>query len=153
MATTAGAIEAQMNERGKVPTHRALVAWVRSVAEHARPDTIHWCNGSQAEWDAISKALVETGTLFPLDPEKRPNSFYARPDPRDVARVESRTFMCSEAEDDAGPTNNLRPPAAMRETLSCLFNGCMSGRTMYVVPCCMVGSDKSVIGVELTDSA
>ena len=155
MATNAGALKARINETGKMPGHRALVAWVRSVAQQARPDTIHWCDGSHAEWDALNKSLVESGTMLPLDPVKRPNSFYARSDPRDVARVESRTFICSEAEDDAGPTNNWRPPAAMRETLNRLFDGCMSGRTMYVVPYCMgpLGSDKSAIGVELTDSA
>ena len=135
--------------------HRALLDWVAMVAAHTRPDAIRWCDGSDAEWHELSDLLVAQGTLTRLDPAIRPNSFYARSDPRDVARVESRTFICSEREDDAGPTNNWCDPARMRATLDPLFAGCMRGRTMYVVPYCMgpLGSDKSAIGVELTDSA
>jgi len=139
-----------------VPTrHRALLDWVAQIAAHTRPDAIHWCDGSDAEWRALSDKLVAQGTLTRLDPTVRPNSFYARSDPRDVARVESRTFICSEREEDAGPTNNWRDPAEMRSLLDPLFAGCMRGRTMYVVPYCMgpLGSDKSAIGVEITDSA
>ena len=136
-------------------SHRALIEWVEQVAAHTQPDAIHWCDGSQAEWDALSEQLVQAGTLVRLNPELRPDSFYARSDPRDVARVESRTFICSDAEADAGPTNNWVEPAEMRGKLDGLFAGSMRGRTMYVVPYCMgpIGSDKSAIGVELTDSA
>ena len=135
--------------------HRALVDWVAQIAAHTRPDAIRWCDGSDAEWRGLSDMLVAQGTLTRLDPAIRPNSFHARSDPRDVARVESRTFICSEREEDAGPTNNWRDPAEMRRLLDPLFAGCMRGRTMYVVPYCMgpLGSDKSAIGVELTDSA
>ena len=135
--------------------HRALAAWVDEIAALTRPDAIHWCDGSEGEWERLAAELIESGTLVRLDPAKRPNSFYARSDPRDVARVESRTFICSEAEKDAGPTNNWRDPADTRVVMDGLFEGCMAGRTMYVVPFCMgpLGSDKSAIGVEITDSA
>ncbi|WP_347340709.1 phosphoenolpyruvate carboxykinase (GTP) [Sphingomonas sp. CROZ-RG-20F-R02-07] len=135
--------------------HHALRAWVEDVAALAKPDAIHWCDGSEAEWQAMAAALTAAGTLIPLDPAKRPNSFYARSDPRDVARVESRTFICSEREQDAGPTNNWRDPAETRATMAALFDGCMRGRTMYVVPFCMgpIGAAQSAIGVEITDSA
>jgi len=135
--------------------HRALLDWVAEIAAHTQPDAVRWCDGSDAEWQELSDLLVAQGTLTRLDPSIRPNSFYARSDPRDVARVESRTFICSEREGDAGPTNNWRDPAEMRATLDPLFAGCMRGRTMYVVPYCMgpLGSDQSAIGVELTDSA
>jgi phosphoenolpyruvate carboxykinase (GTP) len=135
--------------------HQALNAWVKQIAGLTKPAAIRWCDGSDAEWDELSSELIAGGTLVRLDETKRPNSFYARSDPRDVARVESRTFICSENEKDAGPTNNWRDPAEMRATLNPLFDGCMEGRTMYVVPYCMgpLGSEASVVGVELTDSA
>ncbi len=137
-----------------VTRHAALLAWVDEIAALTKPDAVRWCDGSEAEWQEMTALMVGTGTLVPLDPARRPNSFYARSDPRDVARVESRTFICSEREEDAGVTNNWRNPDAMRSTLNPLFDGCMNGRTMYVVPYCMgpLGSDKSAIGVELTDS-
>ncbi len=153
MATLA--IDPQTTSEAVLPTrHRALVDWVEQVAALTKPAAIRWCDGSQAEWDELTAEMVASGTLIRLDPAKRPNSFYARSDPRDVARVESRTFICSDEQADAGVTNNWRDPAEMRATLEPLFDGCMAGRTMYVVPYCMgpIGSDKSAIGVELTDS-
>jgi phosphoenolpyruvate carboxykinase (GTP) len=134
--------------------HAGLVAWVRQIAELAKPARVHWCDGSEAEKEVIVADLIARGTLKALDPVKRPGSYYAASDPKDVARVESRTFICSANEIDAGPTNNWADPGEMRERLAGLFDGCMAGRTMYVVPFCMgpLGSKISALGVEITDS-
>jgi phosphoenolpyruvate carboxykinase (GTP) len=135
-------------------SHSGLQGWVDEVAALTTPDSVHWCDGSDEEWTELTDALVEAGTFTRLSADIKPNSFWARTDPRDVARVEDSTYICSLDESDAGPTNNWMEPAEMKRLMTDLYRGCMRGRTMYVIPFVMghLDADRPMFGVEITDS-
>ena len=148
--------DAPSHSSAEVPTtHQGILDFVNEVAALTKPDRIHWCTGSDEEWTELTETLVSTGTFVQLNPDIKPNSFYAASDPIDVARVEDRTYICSVDEKDCGPTNNWMDPSEMKTLMRGLYDGCMTGRTMYVIPFVMghLDAEKPMFGIEVTDSA
>jgi phosphoenolpyruvate carboxykinase (GTP) len=155
MTADTASIDSTQTMQSAPTTHQGILDWVTQVAELTQPDRIHWCTGSDEEWAQLTDSLVESGTFVRLNEQKKPNSFYARTDPTDVARVEDRTYICSVDEKDAGPTNNWMDPNDMKAIMTDLYRGCMRGRTMYVIPFVMghLEAESPMFGVEITDSA
>ncbi len=155
MTTDTTSTSDDTSDKSTPTSHAGISSWVAEVAELTQPDRVHWVDGSDLEWTALTEALVESGTFVPLDPKIKPNSFWCATDPSDVARVEDRTFICSRDEGDAGPTNNWMDPDEMKAVMNDLYRGCMRGRTMYVIPFVMghAEADDPKFGVEITDSA
>jgi phosphoenolpyruvate carboxykinase (GTP) len=155
MTADTAARSASASDQTPPTTHARLLAWVDEVAELTQPDAVHWCDGSEAEWNELTEQLVDAGTFVRLDPAKKPNSFWCASDPSDVARVEGRTYICSREQEDSGPTNNWMDPDEMKSIMTGLYSGCMRGRTMYVIPFVMghLNSERPMFGVEITDSA
>ncbi|MGC9329638.1 MAG: phosphoenolpyruvate carboxykinase (GTP), partial [Candidatus Hinthialibacter sp.] len=144
-----------MEEKNMTKTsNQKLIQWVEEIKALCKPDSVYWCDGSKAEYDQLTQLSVEKGQAVKLNEKIRPNSFLFRSDPSDVARVEDRTYIASVKEEDAGPTNNWIDPQELKQTMSKLYDGCMKGRTLYVIPFSMgpIGSPISKIGIEITDS-